>query len=129
MPMSAAVTTDSLRYYLTTDLVGTRPTAWTLSLHTGNPGTDGTANEVAYTGYARETVAFDVDVTDPDLPEATNSADVVFDVNTAAMVITHLVVWGDGEPLVVAPLVSPKTVPADTPATVAAGELIIGGRN
>ena len=129
MAMSPAVTADSLTYYLTGEAVAPRPTTWKLSVHTGDPGTDGTANEAAFSGYARQDVSFDVDASVVGEEAATNDADVTFAANPAEYVVTHVVVWGGSIPLVIQALANPKTIPASTSAVLAAGELIIGGRN
>ena len=48
----------ALNFLLNTE-TATRPTAWYVGLHTGDPGESGTANEVANTyGYARTAITF-----------------------------------------------------------------------
>lgn len=127
MAMSPAVLADSLAYYLTTDSPITRPTAWTLSLHTAAPGSDGTANEVTDSGYARESASFVVDVSDPDAPFAENDALVTFDAAVVAYTVTHVVVWGDSTPLVIQALQTDKVINIGEQAQFAIGELVVGG--
>lgn len=122
MAMSDYTTEDSLKYHLTAGAVGTRPTAWELSLHTGDPGTDGTANEVADSGYARQTIAFTVTG-----PAAENSALVTFPAAVEGFTATHLVVWGDSDPRIIQALKTPKVIAIGNSATLAAGELTVGG--
>lgn len=128
MGMSNAVLADSLTYYLTTDSVAARPAAWTVSLHTGDPGEDGTANELAYAGYARQAATFVLSEA-PATPKASNDTALTFPASTAGYVATHLAVWGGSTPLVIQQLRSSKTVPADETAELAVGELTIGGDN
>jgi hypothetical protein len=50
-----------MKYAFTTTSTGTRPTAWYLALHTGDPGEAGTANEVTSgddANYARQSATF-----------------------------------------------------------------------
>lgn len=129
MAMSAAVTLDSLTYYLSAGSVSARPTAWTVSLHNGAPGTAGTANELAYAGYARQSVDFTIDDADPASPFAANDADATFAAPASEQTVTHVVVWGGSVPLVIQALRDPKTLLSGVDAILAAGELIIGGSN
>ncbi|WP_296277873.1 phage tail fiber protein [Pseudomonas sp. UBA7530] len=127
--MSAAVTLDSLTYYLSNQAIASRPTAWTVSLHSAAPGVDGIANELAYSGYARRAVVFDFDDSAPAAPFASNTADLTFPAPGTDQTVTHVVVWGGSVPLVIQALRDPKTLPAGVDAILAAGELIIGGTN
>ena len=66
-------------WLLTTNAV-TRPTAWYAALHTGDPGDDGSLNEVTLTDdpdYARKAIVFN--------PAATVNGDTYTKNNTAAM--------------------------------------------
>ena len=129
MSMSAHTLEQSLGYYLTAGSMAARPTAWTISLHTADPGDSGTSNEVAYSGYARQTAAFSVSVADPTAPVAANTSLISYPVNAASYTVTHIVVWGGDDPLVIQALNSSKTILAGEAAQIAAGELTIGGRN
>ncbi len=63
MSKSNYAETEVLKYLLTTEVMGTRPTAWFVSLHTANPGDTGTDEvdiNTAYTNYTRQTVTFDI---------------------------------------------------------------------
>lgn len=129
MAMSAAVTLDSLTYYLTAGVVGTRPSAWTVSLHNGPPGIGGTANELAYSGYTRQSVGFVIDDSKPAAPFAANNADLTFAAPDTDQTVTHVVVWGGAVPLVVQALRDPRILPTGVAAILATSELIIGGVN
>ena len=50
------------------------PAALYIGLHTGDPGADGTANELDYTDYERQSIAF----VDADASGSVNSADILF---------------------------------------------------
>lgn len=127
MAMSPDIFADSLTYYLTTGSPITRPTAWTVSLHTAAPGSDGTANEVGDSGYARLSVTFTLDVSDPDAPFVSNSALLAFGAAVAAYTVTHVVVWGDTTPVVIEALRTEKVINIGEQAQFAIGELVVGG--
>jgi len=127
MGMSAYAKLQTMLYSLTTDAVATRPTSWTLSLHSGDPGTDGTANEIADANYLRQSIAFSEDVTDPANPFLENSAVVNFPAAAAAYTVTHIVVWDNADnPQVIQQLRTPKSIAIAEVATLSAGELTIG---
>lgn len=127
MGMSALLTEDSLTYYLTTGSVITRPVAWEISLHSADPGVDGTANEVTDANYERQAIDFTVDITDPDVPFAENDALIEYPAADANYDVTHIVIWDSlGNVLVPQPLRVPKTVLATEQAQIAAGEIKIG---
>lgn len=128
MAMSPALTLHSLLYYLTNTAVAGRPTAWTLSLHSGDPGAAGTANEVAYSGYARQVLTPEV-YDEPEGARADNPADVTFPAAPDALSVTHIVLWGGTMPLVIQALLNPKTIPSGAAPVLLAGELDIGGAN
>lgn len=128
MSMSAFATLDSLKYYFTATSVAARPTSWTVSLHTGDPGVDGTANEVAYSGYARVAATIVTDNTNPALPFAKNSALIQFTAADTGYTATHVVVWSNaGNPLSIQRLTADKVIGVGVEAQFAVGELIIGG--
>lgn len=128
MAMSPWLVKDSLTYYLTGDVVATRPTGWELSLHVGAPGPDGTDNEVDDANYVRQSVTLEVDESDPLRPFAQNDTDVIFPAAAVGYTVTHLVVWdSNGNALTIQPLRTPKLIAATESATLATGELVIGG--
>jgi hypothetical protein len=85
-------------------------TTVTLSLHTGDPGEDGTANEVAGGSYARQPVTFSAAAN----PAGTIASSI--DVNFTGMpaaTITHGGLWDNlGNFLWGGPLTTPKTTNA-----------------
>ena len=127
MSMSPSALNQSLLYFLTEEVVAPRPTEWEVSLHTGDPGPNGTDNEVDDSAYARRPVEFVVDDSDPEAPFATNSIDVVFAAAVGAYVVTHVVVWGDSAVLDVQQLVAARTVGVGGQAQFAEGDILIGG--
>ena len=129
MAMSPLLVKDSLIYYLTGDLVTiSRPTGWEISLHSGAPGPDGTENEVTDANYTRQPVTFAVDDSNPLRPFAHNDDDVIFPDADNSYTVTHIVVWdAGGNILTNQPLRTPKLIAAEEPATLATGELVIGG--
>lgn len=127
MAMTPAVLTDSLEYYLTGDVPITRPTAWTVSLHSGPPGGDGSADEITDAGYARLSATFAVDTSVPTAPFAANDTLLAFGVVDASYTVTHVVVWGDTTPLVVQALRTPRVLAIGEQAQFAIGELNVGG--
>jgi len=127
MGMSALLTEDSLTYYLTAGSVITRPVAWEISLHSDDPGVDGTGNEITDANYARQSIDFVVDTTDPAAPFAENDVLVEYPVADADYSVTHIVIWDSlGNILVPQPLRVPKTILATEQAQIAAGEIKIG---
>jgi len=56
MSMADYAEIEAMKYLFTAEAMGTRPTAWYVSLHTGDPSDTGTANEVFAGWYARQVV-------------------------------------------------------------------------
>lgn len=127
MGMSALLTSDSLRYYLTDEPVMGRPTGWELALHFGPPGIGGTGNEVADLNYARQMITMALDETEADKPYAYNVGEILFPVADDTYVVSHVTVWDTGgNLLIVQSLRAPKTILADGQARIADGEIRIG---
>lgn len=127
MGMSALLTSDSLRYYLTDEPIMGRPTGWELALHVGAPGVAGTDNEVADLNYARQTITMALDETEVDKPYAYNAGEVLFPVADDTYAVTHVTLWDTaGNLLVVQSLRAPKTILAAGQARIADGEIRIG---
>ncbi len=131
MAMSPAATLSSLTYYLTSGSTPVRPGSWTISLHSGNPGTAGTANEVTDPNYARQSGQFSIDNSDPAAPFAANSAAISYPAAQSSYSVSYIVVWDstNNQPLVIQRLVTDKVIAAGEPAQFAVGTLKIGGRN
>lgn len=116
----------------------TQPTSTEVSLHTGDPGEDGSANEVpgtSWTNYARQTVNND-GTTSPFWRAAVveggghrvdNNGQIDFGTATvsgADVSVSHIVVWDQaGNPLYVGALGSTKTVQDGDPVRFNDGEL------
>jgi hypothetical protein len=129
--MSPAIAQDSLSYYFTADSVSTRPSGWEISLHTGNPGDAGLANEVADSAYARRPATFRIEAADAAAPQAENAETIAFASAVDGYTVTHVVIWetANGRPLAIQRLITEKAIPAGSPAQFLPGELIVGGRN
>lgn len=126
MGMSRYLTRESLRYYLTAEPATPRPTTWELSLHSDDPGVDGTNNEIDDTAYARQAIAFEELDNAWGEPYAQNDGEVAFPPADGPYTATHLVVWGDNEALIVQALRTPRIIGATEQAIVATGEIRIG---
>jgi len=118
---------DALSYYFTTDSVGTRPTAWYMSLHDGDPGDTG-ADELTTgedSGYARVSgVTFSKLANN----SVTNDANITYNATDGTNIITHIGIWdaaSSGNLLVAGALDGPRTITSTAPLTIAAGDLII----
>lgn len=88
--MSAAtdwLEAEWIKWAFTTESMGTRPTAWTVKLHTGDPGETGASNEVTGSGYAAQTgVTFTRSAN-----EVSNTAAITFPtVTTTPYTVTHV---------------------------------------
>lgn len=100
----------------------TRPTAWYISLHTGDPGTTG-ANEVLVAtdaSYVRKLAAFGAAAAG----QSANTGALTWTANAAATtyVVTHIGVWDAltaGNFIIGGALAVPETV-------VASGSLVLG---
>lgn len=123
MAMSNALLEDTLVRYLSTGVVIARPTAWTISLHTSDPGEDGTENEVTDSAYARQAISMAVTVG----PLASNDTVVTFPAAAEGFTVTHVILWGDSTPLDIQQLRTNRIIAIDEQATFAVGEYNIGG--
>ena len=124
-------TTDGLtlvlNYAFTTETVS-RPTAWKMALHTGDPGADGSANEVD-TGtdadYVRQSVTFAAESGGRCL----NNLAASWTVNSgsAGYTVTHATVWDvTGTPvcLMSGELTVHKTLAASDVQTFSVGQIV-----
>ena len=120
-----------MKYLFTATAVGTRPTSWYVALHTDDPTLDGSANEVAYTNYARQSATFTADQPVVDGPwRARNDADVTFPATDAQVTVTHVTVFDaltGGNALAVLKLPLAKTVASAGVFSIPANELVLTG--
>lgn len=82
---------DLLAKWLFDDAAATRPTAWFVALHTGDPGETGASNELSGNGYTRQAATFTANgdgTTD-------NDATLTFGPNTTSDwgTVTHVSIW------------------------------------
>jgi len=118
-----------LKWLFTTAAMGTRPTAWYVALHTGDPSADGSTNELTDANYARQSVGFTA-AQGTTLWEVTNDADVVFPAAGAAYTAGHVTVWDSqtgGNMLARMELPLARSISPGGVFTVPAGELVIKG--
>lgn len=123
----------ALNWLLTTGSA-TRPTTWYIALHTGDPGEEGSANEVANSySYARTSVAFDA-ASQPStgLTFCDNSATVTFPTASGGNwgTITHISIktsatYGSGETLFKGALTATKQVNDGDTFQIQAANLVI----
>ena len=90
------------------------------SLHTGNPGTDGTANELATAGYARQNASFNAAAS----RQRTLGADVSF-VTVPGSTITHVAYW-NGSTFIMSTDIPPITTTANGLIILDAATTFIG---
>ncbi|MBR41189.1 MAG: hypothetical protein CMA89_04810 [Euryarchaeota archaeon] len=111
--------------YVLRDQADWAPASVHLSLHTANPGEDGTGTEVSGSGYARQAITFNA-------AHATNgtidnSSEETF-TNMPGVTVTHIGIWDNssgGNLLFYGAVDTPKTVTAGDTITLAAGALDI----
>jgi hypothetical protein len=117
----------ALNYLFNTEAL-TRPTGWFVALHTGDPGADGTANEVS-TGvdadYVRKTIALGSEANG----QVASSSEVAWTVNSASAgyTVTHASIWtaeSGGSPLVKSALLATRTLVANDVLTFNIGEIV-----
>lgn len=119
-----------IKWLFTTDTVPTRPTSWYLALHDGDPGPDGTANEITDANYARQAVYFVADEYYSGNYGAYNDEDVTFPAAAATYDVTHVTVFDaatGGNALVVLELGLPRTVTAGGVFSIPTWQLEIHG--
>lgn len=123
---------QTIKWLFTTDTMGTRPTTWFVALHTGNPGTDGAANEVADANYARKAVNFAAAALPSNMWQVANDADVVFDAAAAPYDVQYVSVFTSatlGTCLAVMPLAIARAIPSGGVFSIPSGEFTITAHN
>lgn len=120
-----------LKWLFTTSALGTRPTAWYVALHTGDPTLAGSANESTDANYARQAATFTASSPGAGLAwQAVNDADVVFPAMAAASTITHVTVFDavtGGNCLAVFPLPISRALSIGGVFSIPLGEMVITG--
>lgn len=121
---------DLLCTWLFTTTAATRPTAWYVALHTGDPGEVGSANEVVVgtdADYVRKSVTFADPVASSG--QVLSNASVSWTVNSgsAGYTVTHASIWDAstaGNCLMKGQLPVSRTLAASGVLTFAIGEII-----
>lgn len=120
---------QSIKYFFTGDVVGPRPNAWEVSLHTSDPGS-GADHEVVDGAYQRQPVVMDAS-DEGDHWEARSTSDVEFPPAGAgaSYTVTHFTICdaGSGDPLATGALPVPIPVVESGVITFAIGDLIVRG--
>lgn len=118
-----------LKWLFTNAALGTRPTAWYVGLHTGDPTADGSANEATDANYARQSATFTAAL-GTELWEVSNDADIAFPAADAGFTVTHITVWDaatGGNALTVLPLDLSRSVGAGGVFSIPINELVVAG--
>jgi len=119
MSMADYAEAEVAKYLFTAEAMGTRPTAWYVALHTGDPSDTGANNEVFAAWYVRQAVTFTRTV-----GALSNVGAVNFPAVTAAgLTITHVSIkdaLNGGNTLAVLPVTSTIYAVGDIPAIAAA---------
>ena len=129
MSTSVFASEQLLKWLFTGSSVGTRPTEWYVSLHTGHPGVDGAANEVTDTNYVRQEVTFTAAAAG-ELWEVTNDADILFPASAAAYTVSYVCVFDaetGGNALAILELPLARSISANGVFSIPINELIIAG--
>lgn len=131
MNVSVFSSEQLLKLLFTASVLGTRPTAWHVALHTGDPTLVGSANEVTATPYSRQVATFVADR--PVVGGAwrvRNNADLVFPAPNSAYTVTHVTVFTAataGTCLAVFALPLARTVAIGGVFSIPINELVITG--
>lgn len=113
---------ESLKYLYTTETMGTRPTGWTVRLHSADPTVDGSVGAITGSGYADQSVTF----TRTGNQVANNNAITFPTVTTAPYTVSWFSVWdNNGNMLSRIQAAIPKTYAVGDAATFAIGEIIV----
>lgn len=108
----------------------TRPTAWYVAMHTGDPGETGASNELlvgADADYVRKSVTFADPVAGSGQSLSEASVSWTADAASAGYTVTHLSIWDSlsgGECLIKGQLPVARSMAANQTLTLSAGDLI-----
>ncbi len=134
MSNSSHASQEIIRLLFTTTALAARPTSWFVGLHTGDPGIDGSANELTTAtdpNYVRTAITWDESVVS-DLTRVENDAEVAFPASGAAgsYTIQFITIWSastGGNCLARLPLVPARAVAPAGIVRFPIGEIIIEG--
>lgn len=134
MSNSSYSSQEIIRLLFTTVALAARPTSWFVGLHTGDPGIDGSANELTTAtdpNYARTAVTWEESVVS-DLTRVANDAEVAFPASGAvgSYTIQFITIWDAataGSCLARLPLVPERAVAPAGILRFPIGEIIIEG--
>lgn len=125
---------EIIRLLFTAEALETRPSDWYVGLHTGDPGVDGSANEVTGAtdaNYERVAITWDESEVS-DLTRVSNDAEVVFPASGGAgsYTVQFITIWDAdtaGNCLARLPLVPARAVAPAGILRFPIGEIIIEG--
>jgi hypothetical protein len=117
----------TLKWWFTTESVGTRPSSWEVALHSGDPGT-GSANELTDANYERQPIEFEV-VADGDGYISRNDADVVFPGLAASVTVSFMTIRdaATGNSIRAVQMDPPKSFSAGGVPRIPVNELVLEG--
>lgn len=121
---------DLLVTWMFTTSAATRPTAWFVALHTGDPGETGADDEVVVgtdADYVRKAITFDDPVSGSGQCLSDAAVSWTVDTGSAGYTVTHASIWDAetaGNCLMKGQLPVARTLVADGVLTFAIGEVI-----
>lgn len=121
---------DLLLTYLLTASSVTRPTAWFVSLHTGDPGEDGADNEVAAgtdADYIRKAVTFDDPIADTGQVLTNTAPTWTVNSGSSGYTVSHIAIFdavSGGNCLYKGEMLVSKTLAASEVLTFTAGDIV-----
>ena len=128
----SALTNDAenlLLAWLLTTGAATRPTAWAVRLHTGDPGETGAANEVLVASDSNYAAPIAVTMGSPASGSSASTTQVVHTPSVAAGTysVTHASIWSTAPGAVAlfkGALATPRSISNTSPLTFEIGEII-----
>jgi len=130
--LSNTYESDALQYYFGGTLAVTRPTAWWISLHAGDPGESGSANAIAGGGAPRKQVTWATTTsgTSPTTKVSTSAQQWTGMPAVTSPGVTHIGIWsselGTGAAYIcTGVLTTPKVVTAGQTFDIAAGAITV----
>lgn len=121
---------DLLLTWMFTTSSATRPTAWYVALHTGDPGETGADNEVVVgtdADYVRDSITFDDPVASSGQVLSDAAVSWTVDAASAGYTVTHISVWDastSGHCLIKGALPVSRALAANQVLTFSIGDII-----
>lgn len=115
-----------LNWLFTAESMPTRPDEWYVAIHDGDPGEDGTSDELVAgddANFVRKSVTFGVST----VGQSPSLGAVSWDPTAGTHVVTHISIWDaitGGNCLTTGALVVPRTVTNGNPLAIVAGDIL-----